>query len=323
MDRDRLRAHPMEGEYRGWTQRPSLMTANALYLLAAAALVIVDVLFGALYTLPVSASMLYVLKVFLLYGCAMGWPALKLVRSAPDMRRGLRLRPPRPGLLVLAAVSAVIGAMFYANAGTLWLLLIERLGGQLSQSIAPTGAALLLATLGSALLPAMCEELLFRGALLGAWERRGTRYGLLVSSVLFAALHGSVEGFPVYLLAGLAAGYMAVCSGSVYVSMVYHAVHNLTLLYLGKGAAGTEGLYYALGGRSGVWITLVQALLFGLVYVLLLALFWQARGGAGLEQIARVDRTPMSGRELVVLLSGLVTVGAMLLIDALGIFGVL
>ena len=319
---DELRARPMDAEYRGWTQRPSLMTANTLFLQAAIARVLCGVAFSALRG-RVSAALLYPGRVFIVYICAMALPVFLLLRDAPDMRHGMRLRPPSPGALGLAVLAGAAGAMAFANLGTLWQWAIERMGGRLSNPPAALGVgALALATLGAAVIPALCEELLFRGALLGAWERRGTGYALAVSSLLFAALHGSLEGLPVQLLAGLAAGYIAVCTGSVYVSIAYHAAHNLTLLYVSGAGSGANGLYYALSGEAGAALTVLQALAFGAALVLLLALIRRGNGGR-FEQIARVDRAPMPWQELVVLISGATTVCAVLLIDILGICGVL
>lgn len=91
-----------------------------------------------------------------------------------------------------------------------------------------------------ALVPAVAEELYFRGFLLTsllARSRSGNwRSPLLISSVLFAAAHLipdlSVERFPGTLLLGLLLGLVRLRTGSVFPGMLLHAVNNALLLSL-------------------------------------------------------------------------------------------
>ncbi|MGL4306249.1 MAG: lysostaphin resistance A-like protein [Mycobacteriaceae bacterium] len=82
------------------------------------------------------------------------------------------------------------------------------------------------------------EELLFRGLLWGALEKRafstpvvwrwlGNRWVILVlTSLLFAAWHMQWWRFPVLLFGGLALGMARLLSGSIFASSVAHAVNN-------------------------------------------------------------------------------------------------
>lgn len=325
--------------FRRWTRRPTLMAANGLYLIAAAALIALGVGLPLLSSalsgagLPLPAGALQSVNALIFYGGAIVLPVVLLIRRAPGVESCMRLSAPSLPMAVLAVAAAVVGVLFSSALGTLWLLLIEGLGGRLSQSAiaipaGPLGLTLALLTNGA--LPGVCEELLFRGALLGAWERRGTRYALAVVTLLFATLHGSIEGLPVQLLVGLAMGYLVVNSGSVYTGMIYHTVHNCMLVWVSaqgpaEHVARSESLYSTLGGMAGVGLTFTQLLLFGALYALLLGLsgLRRRREGRPFEQMARVDRSRMGWQELIVLASGLVTVGALYLMDFLSICGVL
>jgi sodium transport system permease protein len=78
-----------------------------------------------------------------------------------------------------------------------------------------------------ALLPAVCEELAFRGfVLMGLLRRLGTGKAVLVSSLLFAIAHLTAFQFLPTFLIGLLLGYLALRSGSVYPGMILHALHN-------------------------------------------------------------------------------------------------
>ena len=79
------------------------------------------------------------------------------------------------------------------------------------------------------LTPAICEELLFRGYVQTRLTRTaGAAWGILISSLLFAAFHmdfvHSVAVFPL----GLYLGYIAWRSGSLFPAMLAHFVNNVT-----------------------------------------------------------------------------------------------
>jgi len=97
-----------------------------------------------------------------------------------------------------------------------------------------------------ALVPAVCEELLFRGwvqsAVVGSWPSRGRVVaGLVVQAACFAVFHLLPERMPQSFALGLAAGAIALATHSLLPAIVCHAAHNsmpLLLLWLGGGLAG-------------------------------------------------------------------------------------
>ena len=83
------------------------------------------------------------------------------------------------------------------------------------------------------LLPAVCEELAFRGFILNGLRRRfspGT--AILISSFLFALAHMNVFQFLPAFVLGTVLGVLAVRSGSVLPAMVCHLCHNTLLISL-------------------------------------------------------------------------------------------
>jgi sodium transport system permease protein len=90
-------------------------------------------------------------------------------------------------------------------------------------------------------LPAVCEELAFRGFILTGLLRRfrpGT--AIVLSSFLFALAHLNVFQFLPSFVLGLVLGVLAVRSGSVLPGMVFHLLHNGLLIGL-TALAGLEG----------------------------------------------------------------------------------
>jgi polar amino acid transport system substrate-binding protein len=97
-----------------------------------------------------------------------------------------------------------------------------------------------------ALVPAIGEELLFRGwvqsAAVGAWPSRGRAVaGVVAQAVCFAIFHLLPERMPQTLALGLVTGAMTLASRSLVPAVACHAAHNsmpLLLLWLAGGLAG-------------------------------------------------------------------------------------
>ena len=82
--------------------------------------------------------------------------------------------------------------------------------------------ALLINLFVMALLPAIGEELTFRGLLL----RRVTHVTIWAVAILFAAIHLQFYGFVPRMLMGAMFGYVFVWTGSLWVPVIMHFVNN-------------------------------------------------------------------------------------------------
>jgi membrane protease YdiL (CAAX protease family) len=117
---------------------------------------------------------------------------------------------------------------FALNLGVTWLFGLEGSAG----AVAGAGMNGWQAVVAVALLPALMEELLFRGVLLSGWEQGGTWAALLVSAVTFAVLHGNPANMAGPLAAGFLYGYMAVALRSVWPAVLAHFFHNAHYLLM-------------------------------------------------------------------------------------------
>jgi sodium transport system permease protein len=77
-----------------------------------------------------------------------------------------------------------------------------------------------------ALAPAICEELFFRGFVLGGLREWGVPKALGVSAVLFGLAHASIYRFLPTVLLGLLIGYTVWKTGSIFCGMIIHAANN-------------------------------------------------------------------------------------------------
>ena len=76
-------------------------------------------------------------------------------------------------------------------------------------------------------MPAVCEELAFRGFILSGFRHLGhKRRAILYSALLFGLVHGILQQSLIASLVGMVLGYVAVQSGSILPCMVFHLCHN-------------------------------------------------------------------------------------------------
>ena len=277
--------------------RPTLFAASGMILLAAVGLWVMEL---ALSLLAPGAGMLAANAVY--YLPFMLLPAAICMARRRGLSAALRLNP-LPLLPALSAVLLGLLSVYAASAAAaVWQGLLERLGlpalGGVPVPDSP--AALMRSIVAMAALPAVCEELLFRGFALAAWETRGTAFAIGVTGALFALLHGNVTGLPAYLLVGAVAGYLVFALDSLYAGIVYHTVYNAACLVIPYMMAGeTDAAEAALAeGISGgmAFVLAVEVLtVFALMAMLLFSL--RARAAAtGVRPIPRIRR-PLSGRE--------------------------
>ena len=83
-----------------------------------------------------------------------------------------------------------------------------------------------------AVVPAICEELAFRGFILSGLRHMGHKWrAIILSSLFFGLTHGIIQQSLVACLGGVVLGYLAVQTGSLLPGMLYHVVNNsLTFL---------------------------------------------------------------------------------------------
>lgn len=77
-----------------------------------------------------------------------------------------------------------------------------------------------------ALSPAICEEALFRGIVLKAYENRGTLRAIFISAIMFSLVHVSVVRLAGPLIIGILAAYLVIKSNSIIPGVITHFTFN-------------------------------------------------------------------------------------------------
>lgn len=110
-----------------------------------------------------------------------------------------------------------------------------------------------------AILPGICEEILFRGFMIRFYERNGMKMAIFASAFLFAFFHLDPFRFlPVFLL-GLLLGYLTLRSGSIFNSMLSHAINNALSLFIVTFAGQAWLRPLTSGGEALHWWVAIPA----------------------------------------------------------------
>jgi sodium transport system permease protein len=107
-----------------------------------------------------------------------------------------------------------------------------------------------------AVMPAVCEELAFRGFILSGLRHVGHKWTAIVaSSIFFAATHPIFQQSLVAFVVGLVLAYVAIQSGSILPAVVFHITHNSLGLLVKQAtprlADRGHWLHWLMGDASG------------------------------------------------------------------------
>ncbi len=164
-----------------------------------------------------------------------------------DIKKTFRFKAPRPMEVVVVLIMSPVMVIAGACAGFAALLAIKSTFG--SVNLASGAGEVMTGGLGLALLiiavvPAVCEEILFRGMIQRGLEGLGAGWSVLLSGVLFGLFHFDFQRLAAQTLIGIVAAYVVYRTGSIINGMLLHFANNglLTLLAnLATGAAQGSG----------------------------------------------------------------------------------
>lgn len=178
--------------------------------------------------------------------------------SGENYIKGLRLRLPKPSSFLLIFSGAILmisgglllstvfdGLESLSNNFSLYDTFISKTDGSVA-----SGAYLFVAY---AILPAICEEFVFRGILCYEYENGGVFRAVAFSSVFFALLHFNPINILVYLFSGIILALILYASRSLIGAMLAHFIYNIFGLF-GQPYMST---LYRITGSSSFFLFLV------------------------------------------------------------------
>jgi len=145
---------------------------------------------------------------------------------------------------ILKSVAIGIATLFLLS-GVLnyFQLFVEKLGftsGSLSYSI-NSPAKYIISLISLALLPAVCEELLFRGVIVNALKHKGHVFAIIFSSIMFSIFHFSLSQLIYPLCFGLILSIVYLRTKNILVPMLLHFINNalsVSIQYFSSSSGG-------------------------------------------------------------------------------------
>ena len=179
---------------------------------------VADILYWSLYNLFYMLSFMLPVPFFMLISCKKGWQRMEL---------GVRF-PHRFALMATACVGMILAA------GQINSLLVAPFSGESASTdmildmISPDkGYMVVLVFVMIVIVPAFCEEFLFRGLVLGNLLPYGKGVAVIGSALLFAAMHQNFAQFLYTAVAGILMGLLYAESRSIWPSTLVHMLNNL------------------------------------------------------------------------------------------------
>lgn len=128
-----------------------------------------------------------------------------------------------------------------------------------------------------AIIPAIGEEFLFRGVVLRLFKEwtKNVHLAVLISAILFSALHLQFYGFLPRLMLGILLGYMFVWSGSLWLPMLIHFINNgfaIVYIYVTDSMELINSDVESIGSSDSAFVTVASAVF--LVFLMLIMYKW-------------------------------------------------
>lgn len=246
-----------------------MIAALAAFFIALFGILLFSVVTSLLDAYGLTFTMVSLYSVNLAFQCVFFLlPTAVYYRRHPGMLPALRWRRVDPLCAVWTLLAAVVGAYALNGVSVLWMELLTWLGLTVqdgTELIPQSSRQLYWLLVISAVVPAIVEEFLYRGLLLPAMEPMGVGKAVLISGMMFALIHRRVEALPAHLLMGCAISLLTLQTGSLPMAMLYHAVHNASIVINGYAATQTA---------ASIAVTALTGYLSGPLATVLLLLVW-------------------------------------------------
>lgn len=185
-----------------------------------------------------------------MYCKAVNKPAMAVLR----LKEGLNIKQ----ILLLAAIS-VLCIIAFLPIANLFLMFLEWTGYSYEPGIilGTTLPTLFLGLIFVALMPAIGEEVLFRGFIARGLKGGGYVFSMVLTGFMFSIFHGNAVQFIHQFLLGMILCFVYFVSGSIYASMIIHFMNNaisLIVTYvLVKTTGGTDFPAMNAGATAGMY----------------------------------------------------------------------
>lgn len=265
----------------------AILVNLGVQLLGSVALVIAGAVSG---NAGVSSALNYVLMALLQAGFLLTF-ALFVKKS--DRGLAFPVRALKWYDILLGVLAAGICVFCFIFPAQWFAVLLEKIGYNFSTEIPLDGALdVTLCVIVTVIIAPVCEELVFRGALLtGLTKKFGVIPSVILSGLAFSLMHMNPEQTVYQFFMGCACAYLAICSGSVLCPMIVHACNNLiAIIFEFTGTAFLDVFFTNYGTFAAVTVAFLIAGVIALYFIGRL-MMKSERHGAGAGLVFDLKRT--------------------------------
>lgn len=166
--------------------------------------------------------------VTLLVPFGLGAKAIKIIQKKDGSLPNLDF--PKHRVLLLEGLGIGFAAMIICNFATSMFLNFLEDGGLEVEEFAldnpSTVLEFIIALAAEAIIPGMVEEFAFRGVVLQSLRKYGDWFAIIVSSFLFAVLHGNMTQAPFAFLLAVVIARLVIRTGSIWTGIAIHVLNN-------------------------------------------------------------------------------------------------
>lgn len=267
-------------ELRSWVRhlwRDRQAVPSPVQAFACGAVILVGLFFGKLMVSEMPSGLGGLTKLILTpqIGLILAPALLMAIVMTTSLRQTFRVRMPPLAALPIAVLLGITLHPSYVTLGH-WISDIYPISEQTQAALKPMSdmigsAPLWNVVLLLALVPAICEELAFRGFIFSGLIRGGGRMrAVVVTAVMFGASHGLLQQSIAATVMGLMLGWVALRTGSVLPCLLIHFTNNALSVTLSRipdmGWSGSD-LFVTVAADGAatyqpIWVVMASGLAF-------------------------------------------------------------
>lgn len=224
-----------EWEIRTEKRWPNVLGVGILYLGVFVGILLSGFFLGTIINPKNTEQVLWVNGILeiLLIGVPAGIMALYYQGSMKQVVKANKTSGNNIWLTIGLAITGYIVTVFVS---LVWYIVLKQLGEPTPQDIprVSTGSDYLVAIICICLIPAVCEELMFRGMIFSGLRRLGAVRAIVLTGILFGIYHVTLLTIPSIILLGIAITWVVYQTNSIFCGMLFHFIHNFistTLTY--------------------------------------------------------------------------------------------
>ena len=234
-----------------WRDRQRAATPAQAF--ACGAIILVALFFGKLAVTEMPTTFAGIAKLVMMpqIGMILAPTLMMATVLTTSLKHSLRIRLANPWTLPIAALLGVALHPTYVMLAGL-ISYAYPISEQAAAAMKPftdqiSSAPLMSVIFLMAIVPAICEELAFRGFIFGGLVRdRGKLRAVLVTAIMFGISHGVLQQSICATFMGLLLGYIALKTGSVLPGILIHAANNALSVSLERVAQSAHPVAQAL-----------------------------------------------------------------------------